>query len=55
MSRTALIVGVVYGFGFLGAFFVNLLGRYEIGLGSALLESALSALIWPIEIIRLFL
>ncbi len=53
---TLVILGGVYFLGFMGIFIVKFMELYESGWGGyALVEAALGALIWPIEIVRLFL
>ena len=53
---TLIIAGGVYFLGFVGMFITKFMELYETGWsGYALGEAALRALIWPIEIVRLFL
>ncbi len=53
---TLVIAGGVYFLGFVGMFITKFMELYETGWsGYALGEAALRALIWPIEIVRLFL
>ena len=55
-KNTLVIVGGVYFLGFMGVFIVKFMELYETGWeGYALGEAVLRALIWPIEIVRLFL
>ncbi len=57
MKKDTLIIAAgVYFLGFMGIFIVKFMELYEAGWsGYALGEAALRALIWPIEIVRLFL